>query len=77
MEQHISDLVIHIDESLQAEEISRLQNEMHDDAGIVSACISEKDKHLMIVSYDSEQLRSDQVLGSITRRGFHGELVGM
>lgn len=77
MTAHISDIIIHVDESLPAEEISRLEQDMRTQDGIVSACMSKKDHHLLMVSYNSDSFHSSDVLNNITRRGLHAELIGM
>lgn len=72
----ISDVTVHIDETLNDRELVNLEQAIRSDEGIVSVGHNEKDKHFMVVLYDPEEIRGKDILSRITNQGFHGELIG-
>jgi hypothetical protein len=49
MRQQCSDVVIHIDESLNVYDIHELERDMASVPGVYSACVNERARHLMLV----------------------------
>lgn len=76
MDTPISDIMIHVDESLTADEIAGVTEEVRGDSCVVSACVSPSDGHLIMVTYNPDCTSSSNILGAVTRRGLHAELVG-
>ncbi len=72
----ISDVTVHIDETLNDRELVNLEQAIRSDEGIVSVGHNEKDKHFMVVLYDPEEIRGKDILSRVTNQGFHGELIG-
>jgi len=72
----ISDVTVHIDESLNDRELVNLEQAIRSDEGVVSVGHSEKDRHFMVVLYDPEEIRGKDILSRVTDQGFHGELIG-
>ena len=72
----ISDITVHIDETLNDRELANLEQAIRSDEGVVSVGHNEKDKHFMVVLYDPEAIRGKDILGRVTAQGFHGELIG-
>lgn len=73
----LADITLHIDEMLEAKELSQLEMAIRNEAGIVSVGHSKKDHHLMLVMYNPAETKSIDILHSVTRQGYHGELVGI
>jgi len=73
----LSDLVIHIDESLNETEIQETENVASTCAGVVSAHINHHHRHLMLVAYDPSYGFSSHILGSVRSLGLHGQLIGL
>lgn len=73
----MSDLVVHIDEDLDDERIVALEKELSMQTGILSACVHEDRRHLMVVDYDPGGIHSGEILSRITSNGVHAELVGL
>jgi hypothetical protein len=73
----LSDLVIHIDESLNPLEIDQTEDVTSACAGVVSAHISPHHRHLMLVAYDPSYGFSSHILGSVRSLGLHGQLIGL
>lgn len=73
----VSDIMIHVDETLPSETLAELEREVCADDGVISACMSKNDSHLMMVTYNPDRIHSSQLLGHMTQRGLHAELVGL
>ncbi|MEJ2454717.1 MAG: heavy-metal-associated domain-containing protein [Candidatus Thiodiazotropha sp.] len=68
--------VVHINESLTAEQIHDIERELADVRGVVSACAHIKTPHLLIVDYDPRSLQASQLVKHIQRNGLHAALIG-
>ena len=77
MHTHRTDIIIHIDESLPDDEIHALERELGCHAGVYSACVSDRARHLMLVDYDPEGVKATDLLGMVRRQGVGAELVGL
>lgn len=73
----IVDFTVHLDEELPPEEQCKLEDFVRDQEGVVSAGISIKHPHLMIVAYAMDQNRPSNILHQIQKRGLHAELIGL
>ena len=71
-----ANVVVHIDETLSAEEINQVEQNVADVGGVVSACVHERTPHLMVVDYDPQVLSSTYLLHQLKGRGLHAELIG-
>ena len=71
-----ANVVIHVDEELSDENIHSLENELAGMSGIVSSCVHKRTRHLWVVDYDPQKLRSAEVLNRIKNTGLHAELIG-
>ena len=74
---HNADIVIHIDESLDDDSIHQLEQSMGSEPGVLSACMHERTRHLMVVDFDPERVRPSNIVHSVRGRGFHAEMVGL
>ena len=72
----ISDITVHIDETLNDRELANLEQAIRSDEGVVSVGHDENGRHFMVVLYDPEEIRGKDILGRVTAQGFHGELIG-
>jgi hypothetical protein len=72
-----SDIVIHIDEELNDERIHTLERDVSMRDGVVSACVHEDRRHLMLVDYDPHGVCSTDILSQVRAAGLHAELIGM
>lgn len=77
MDKQRSDILIHIDESLDDTNIHKLEKQISFEPGIYSACVNEKARHLMLVDYDPETVRASDILSQVQQNGLHAELVGL
>ena len=72
----VSDVTLHIDESLNDRELVNLEQTIRSDNGVISVGHSASDRHMMVVLYDPEAIRGRDILNRVTSQGFHGELIG-
>lgn len=73
----LSDLVIHINESLNEQEMQEVEHVASTCPGVVSAHMSPHHRHLMLVAYDPSDGFSAHILGSLRSLGLHGQLIGL
>lgn len=77
MYNHCSDILIHIDEDLDDNDIHDLERELSTMDGVYSACVNERTRHLMLVDFDPEDIKAAQLLRTVSLQGLHAELVGL
>ena len=73
---HTVDVIVHIDEDLPQEQITRLEHALGGDRGIRDAQVNRRHHHLMRVDYAPSEITARQVLSYVQSRGYHAELVG-
>jgi hypothetical protein len=72
-----ADILIHIDENLNDEAVHTLARDMGWEDGVLSACMHERARHLMLVDFDPEQVRPSHIVQWVRNRGFHAEMIGL
>ena len=72
----VTDVTVHIDETLNDRELTNLERTIRSDDGVISVGHSNNDRHIMVVLYDPEAIRGRDILNRVTSQGFHGELIG-
>lgn len=77
MDISMPDVMIHVDESLPPGEMHRFEDRLRTDAGVISACISHEDPHLLLITYNPDQTTAHHLLDLIKQEGVHAELVGL
>lgn len=77
MQQHRTDVVIHIDEDLSDEAIHNIEAHLSRVDGVFSACVNDRARHLMLVDYDPQDIRSGMLLDAVQAHGVHAELIGL
>lgn len=77
MGMYSADFLIHIDEALEDSELQAMEKDLCLNEGILSACVSSADHHLMLVDYDPDMIASYSILNQVRSRGLHAELVGL
>ena len=76
MTEVVSDVTIHIDESLNDRELFNLEQTIRSDYGVVSVGHSHANRHMLVVLYDPKTIRGRDILKRVENQGFHGELIG-
>jgi hypothetical protein len=68
--------VVHINESLSADQIHQIEKDLAEIRGVVSACAHVKTPHLLVVDYDPQLLDSRVLLRHFENNGLHAALIG-
>jgi hypothetical protein len=76
MSTHSAAVVVHIDENLSDREIHEVERRISTGDGVQAACVHQRTRHLMVVDYDAERIKSLQLLGELRSQGLHAALVG-
>jgi hypothetical protein len=76
MSEHVSNVLIHIDETLATRRLEEIEQHLSMEEGIYSACVNDQARHLMVVDYDPEDINSMDILQRVQREGVHAELIG-
>jgi hypothetical protein len=71
-----ANVVVHIDEELDEQQILDMERKLAFDNGVESSCVAARARHLMIIDYDPRLTSSSALLKNIHDRGLHAELVG-
>lgn len=70
------EVIVHVDESLDQWQRQELVSFLEAADGIESAEFCPLRYHLMLVQYDRDRVNSQDVLGLVTTRNVHAELIG-
>jgi hypothetical protein len=73
----IVDMIVHVDETIPAEKMHELENAVRTDACVISACSSNENPHMLLVTYNPACTSSGKVLNMVQAQGIHAELVGL
>ncbi len=71
-----TDIVIHINEKMDSQNLDTYSNRVKDISGVVSVSLKNPRPHLMIVAFDPGQTKAQKVLKGVNRTGVNAQLVG-
>jgi len=74
---NISDVMIHINESLSDEARTALENAMQKVEGVVSPRFNPGKEHLLMIAYDTDKTSTAALLEKTRAAGYGAQLVGM
>jgi hypothetical protein len=74
---HISDVMIHINEPLDAEARTTLENSIRKVDGVVSPGFNAGKAHLLLITYNTETTTTAALLEKVRAAGYTGQVVGM
>jgi len=74
---NISDVMIHINESLSEEARTSLKDAMRKIDGVVSPGFNAGKEHLLVITYDTEKTNTAALLEKTRAAGYTAQLVGM
>ena len=74
---NISDVMIHINESLNEEARTSLENTMRKVEGVVTPRFNTGKEHLLVIAYDTEKTNTAVLLEKARAAGYTAQLVGM
>lgn len=73
----IADFMVHVDRELLSDRMRELEDSIRADQCVLSACVSKRDPHLMLVAYDPDCTSAAHILGHFSEQGVHAEGVGL
>lgn len=73
----LSQVVVHLDQSVDEATLSELEQRIRHGEGIVSVARLPKQRHLMVVAYDSTVARAASILQAFHEGGLHAQVIGM
>jgi len=71
----LSDFMVHVDESLDVDERSKLVDIVRGDGCVISAAFPQSAPHLMMVLYDSECTHAKDILDHVRDTGLHATML--
>ena len=74
---NISDVIIHINESLSREARMSLENALRNVEGVVSPGFNAGKEHLLVITYNTERTNTAVLLQKTRAAGYTAQLVGM
>jgi hypothetical protein len=77
MDIQLSDVTLHIDETLPVVRRTEIEEALRGIDGVVSVHNPDERPHLTIVEYNPERTDSAVVLKTVTDRGVHAQLIGL
>jgi hypothetical protein len=73
----ISDILIHVNESIEDVGRFRLEESLRDVEGVVAPRFSPGHDHLMFVAYDPDSTSAAAILGQVRDLGYGAQIVAM
>ena len=73
----MSDVLIHVNESIEHVERFRLEESLRDVEGVVAPRFSPGHDHLMFVAYDPDSTSAAAILGQVRDLGYGAQIVAM
>ena len=73
----MTDVTIHIDETLDPAHMKQLRDTLLDANGVMTADYRQENLHLMVVGYDPQAINTQSLLRTVQAQGLHAELIGM
>lgn len=77
MDIQLADVVVHIDQTLERDRRSEIEEELRAIDGVVSVHNPDNRPHLAIVEYNPDKTNSTVILNTVTVQGVQAELVGL
>lgn len=77
MDIQLADVVVHIDQTLELDRRTRIEEELRAIDGVVSVHNPDDRPHLTIVEYNPDRTGSAAILDRVTTQGVHAELIGL
>jgi len=75
MNAEITDVMVHVNESMDELTLHSLEDSIREDRGVVSVGHNPRFPHLLLVAYDSAVARSSTFMHQFHDRGMHAQLV--
>lgn len=73
----MTDVTLHIDETLDENDLDIVEEDLRENDGVISVHREENRPHLMMVEYNPDRVTSRNILNTVTSQGLHAELIGL
>lgn len=73
---HISDVVIHVNESLDSEARHALEDQLRNVDGVIAPRFNDRRTHLMIVAYNPDHTHVSDLIEEVRRQGYTAQSCG-
>jgi hypothetical protein len=77
MGQYLAEVLIHVNESLDASGVAELEEKLCAQNGVVLARHRDGFNQVLQVMFDPDATRASQLLTPVAAHGFHAQLIGM
>ena len=77
MDIQLADVIVHIDQTLERERRTEIEEQLRAIDGVVSVHNPDDRPHLAIIEYNPDRTSSAAILNTVTVQGVHAELVGL
>jgi hypothetical protein len=77
MNTQLADVVVHIDQTLERDARSKIEDELRAIDGVVSVHNPDDRPHLSVIEYNPDRTNSAAILSTVTNQGVHAELIGL
>ena len=77
MDIQLADVVVHIDQTLEREQRSQIEDKLREIDGVVSVHNPDNRPHLAVIEYNPDKTNSSTILSTVTSQGVHAELIGL
>ncbi len=73
----LADVTLHVDETLDSDGLTRLEDAFRQREGVVSVHVDEKRPHLFVLEYNPKMIHSKDLVKIPEYHGLHAELIGL
>ena len=73
----LADVTLHVDETLDKNGLSELENAFRQREGVVSVHVDERRPHLFVLEYNPQLVNSKDLVKITEFQGLHAELIGL
>lgn len=73
----LADVTLHVDETLDSDGLTGLEDAFRKREGVVSVHVDKKRPHLFVLEYNPERVNSKDLLSITQYQGLHAELIGL
>ena len=77
MSKRLADVLVHVDQTLAHDRLATLTSAIAALNGVATAEGHDAKPHLVIVTYDSEKVNSQDILAAVKAQGVNAELIGL
>jgi phage-related protein len=73
----LADVTVHIDQTLEHEQRSQIENVLRAIDGVISVHNPDNRPHLAVIEYNPDKTSSAAILNAVTSQGVSAELIGL